>query len=296
MPASASRPVLLVHSNCQGAALAALLKAHPPCADRYEVQHVVNHLRRPFPADLLPRTAIYCYQHLEPHWDDHASAPLLARLPAASHAICFPNLFFKGYWPLWTGQAGIDFKDIFLETLLAKGLADREIQHLACHSDLTRFFDLEAIWAESLAVEQKKETRWDIPADVPMTSVIASDFRHAPLFYTINHPAKALIVRIAQALCHALALPPIAAGTLAAMAEPFGDFLLPVHPQVAALQGLTWCDAGTRFPCYGHPITHAEYVASYLYCRRQGIDDLIGFLQLRGGRATAGDGQEDQAL
>lgn len=274
-----SLPLLLLHANCQGDALRRLLAAHPEFPHRFRVAHVVNHLRRPFPEDLLAQAQVVAHQWLEPHWDDHGSEALRARAPAGCRLFRLPNLFFKGYWPFWTGQAGIDFKDSFLEALLARGLADKEILHLACRADPRQFHDLDAIFSESLRIEREKERRWD----VPLCQVVEAECRRRPLFFTINHPGNWLLARVADALLAWLGLPPLDPDAVAALPEPFGDFMQPVHPGVGRWLKLEWLEPDMRFPCYGKPIGYEEYVACYLFCRRNDIDDFTGYLMLRGG-------------
>ena len=53
-----------------------------------------------------------------------------------------------------------------------------------------------------------------------------------------------------------------------------------MHPQVAAFYGLEYGQEHAVYNVYGRPRTFAQYAAAYVDCRRLGLDDFIGYLQL----------------
>ncbi|WP_246287750.1 WcbI family polysaccharide biosynthesis putative acetyltransferase [Desulfolutivibrio sulfoxidireducens] len=273
----AMKRLCLIHANCQGEPLVDLLGAHPDFSRDFETRHIVNYTRQPVPAEDLARCGLFLYQRLEAAWGDLASDALLARLPPGTRRLCLPNLFFLGYWPFWTGKKGFDYSDIFLDALLDRGLSDREIMHLYLRTDPTRYYDLAAIFRKSETREREKERHWDIR----LTDFVRSRFREKPLFHTVNHPGRTLCLMVAEAVLMRLGYPPLPAGAREAFADPFAEFDLPIHPGVAAFQGLAFLPEHPRFPVYGRDMDLAEYVGCYLACKRLGETDFISFLRLR---------------
>ena len=281
----------LIHANCQGEPLLDLLRGHPDFGRDFEVRHYVNYARQPIPADDLAHCGLFLYQHLEAGWGELASEALLARLPAGSPSLCLPNLFFLDYWPFWTSNAAFAYSDFFLDQLLARGLSDREIMHIYLYTDPGRYFDLEAIMEKSRLREQEKERRWDIK----VSQAVRDGYRHELLFRTVNHPGRELCLLVAEAVLDRLGYGPLPGSVRDALAEPFGEFTMPIHPGVAARLGLTFLPERPLFPVYGRDMAIEEYVGCYLACKRMGETDFISFLRLRaalgGKKSPAGDGR-----
>lgn len=156
------KTLCLIHANCQGEPLSALLSACPAFARTHEIVHVVNYTRAPVSEALLSQTGLFLYQPLGPVWGEVASEALLARLPRGCRSVCLPNLLFKGYWPFHKSIGDFPYPDHFLEDLLARGLSKKEIVHIVLYTDLGRYYDLSAIFAEWERIEREKEQRWAI--------------------------------------------------------------------------------------------------------------------------------------
>ncbi len=270
-------PLCLIHANCQGEPLMDLLAAHPDFSRDFTLRHYVNYARQPVPDADLADCRLFLYQRLGASWGGLASDVLLAKLSPRAKNICLPNLFFLGYWPFWYSGTPFVYPDRFLDTLLNKGLSDREIMHIYLHTDPARYFDLEDIFRKSVAREKEKERAWDIR----LTEFIQSRFRDEPLFYTFNHPGKTLCLMVAEAVLERQGYPPLPAHVRETFPEPFAEFTLPIHPAVAANQGLTFLSETPRFPVYGRDMDLAEYTGCYLACKRAGETDFISFLRLR---------------
>ncbi len=189
--------------------------------------------------------------------------------------MCIPNLFFNGYWPLWDDNPVIDFSDRFLNELLARGLSRAETLQLYLHSDLSRFYDLDALVQASLDRERAKARCWDIP----LLDHVQRCWRKRRLFLTVNHPCRELCVLAAQGALKLLDYEPLGPKALERFAEPFGEFELPIHPQIIARENLEWLTPHTRFNIFGAPRTFNQYVNCYLECRTRGERDFLGFLQ-----------------
>jgi len=272
-----AKPVLLVYANCQGESLSELLSLHPAVAADFSVRYHPNYTGLAVPEPDIRAAHLCLYQWLDPaRWGRLSSDDLLAALPRGCRSLCLPNLLFKGYWPFWAHRPGFDYPDILLDKLLAMGLSDREILHLYLHADVSRFHDLPRIFAASLAQERDKEKRWDIR----VVDLIEARFRSEWLFATHNHPRKALLLHLARETLNLLSLPPLPDSVAADFPEPFAEFELPIHPQVAALHKLPFLPENPTFAVYGTRLTLTEYVACYLDCRRRNVGDFIGYLRL----------------
>jgi hypothetical protein len=272
-----AKPVLLVYANCQGESLAELFVLHPAVAADYTVRYHPNYTGLAVPEPDIRAAHLCLYQWLDPaRWGRLSSDDLLAALPRGCRSLCLPNLLFKGYWPFWAHRPGFDYPDILLDKLLAMGLSDREILHLYLYADVSRFHDLPRIFAASLAQERDKEKRWDIR----VVDLIEARFRSEWLFATHNHPRKTLLLYVARQALDLLSLPPLPDAVAADFPEPFAEFELPIHPQVAALRKLAFLPENPTFAVYGTRLNLTGYVACYLDCRRRNVGDFIGYLRL----------------
>lgn len=274
------RQLCLIHANCQGDMLQHLLECSPAFAQRFTIQKYTNYLREPIPPELFDRCALFLYQNLDPHWGELASANLLARLAPSTHVLRIPNMFFNGYWPLWTNKTTTDYGDMLLEHLVAQGLQAPQILHLYLKGRVNAMFDLDALLAASQAREAAKEH--DIP--IPTLPLVRELWREEQLFYTINHPGPRLLLHVANSVLQLLGFPQLDASvekTLYARHEPFE---LPIHPQVGAHFGFAFAPAERRYQVYGQRMTHAQYAAAYVGFKTQTgpdpIESFIGYLHV----------------
>ena len=271
------RQLCVLHANCQGEPLAALLRLCPEFAARYEIRLFTNYTREPVPDEALASCGLFLYQHLGPHWDGLASEALLRKIPRSAAALCVPNMFFLGYWPLWHSAPGFDFRDRFLDHLLERGLSKTEILHLYLRTDLTRKYDLQALLDRSLEREREREAQ----TPVKYLDVILEGFRERMLFHTVNHPGPELMALAARGVLTRLGLTPPPEADLLGSARLFPEFQLPIHPQVAAFLGLAFAGPDTLYPVFGKKKTFAQYAENYVDCRLLGIEDFTGYLHLR---------------
>lgn len=261
----------LLHANCQGGPLARLLALSPEFAARWTVRHVLNYTRESVPGDALAGCSLFLYQRLGPDWGGLASDRLLARLGPGATALCLPNLFFKGYWPLWTHASTMHFGDVYLDYLTDKGLELAEIVHLYLRGNLAEMYDLDGLLAASRARQRERERG----CVVGLADYVDVHWKKAPLFASVNHPSPVLLRMVADAVLAALALPPLAADVL----ERGGDglacdtqFELPIHPGVGRHFGLPFASPDRRYPIYGKMLTFRQYALCYADCRRRGLD------------------------
>lgn len=266
-----AKELCLIHANCQGDALKELLEASPGFTDKFEIRHLRNYKGEDLDTGLLDSAAIFLHQYLTEKWGEISTSQVLGRLSPKSQAICIPNCFFKGYWPLWVHKPEvIDFPDSLLENLLAKGLPPSDILRLYLRADPALTGDAEKIAQDTLVWEKEKETH----TPIKYVDMIAENWRERQMFLTINHPAPALFVHIAQQILSLLSLPPVPESFAKNYVSPHDEFWLPIHPVIGQRLGLPFADAGRRYPAFGNSYTHKEYTLIYLACRQNGVKDL----------------------
>ncbi|WP_243440142.1 WcbI family polysaccharide biosynthesis putative acetyltransferase [Fundidesulfovibrio soli] len=265
----------ILHGNCQGEILAALLSASPEFSAAYRVEFYVNFTRQAIPEASLSRCALLLHQHLGEQWGDLASGFLKSRLPAGARALCYPNMFFKGYWPFWSGKAGIDFRDSMLDSLLDRGLPPSDVMRMALSRNLPAMFGLQDMLAETFAREEAKQAL----CDVPYLDVLRRGYRAERLFNTINHPRTRLMLHAADAGLELLGMPPLPEEFRSRCPELFAEFELPINPRVAECYGLAFAGEDTPYNVFGTPMRYMEYAALYVDCRLAGRGDFIAYLQ-----------------
>lgn len=259
----------ILHANCQGDPLAFLLRAVPEFDERYEIRRFVNYLREPIADDLLRRCSVFLFQPLGESWDELATSRLAEKLPHGAVCLQLPNMFFKGYWPFWTSASRMAFGDSFLDKLISQGLSMAEAMHVYLRGRALEQYDFAAMAEESLAREREKERN----AVVGMADLVAKHWRERQMFTTVNHPARELIVRMADAVLERLNCPPVSeAARLACPQCGEDDFELPIHPVVGQRFNLPFVTEHRVYNVYGRPLTFAQYAACYMDCSLQGLD------------------------
>jgi len=270
-----TKELCIVHANCQGEPLIERLMTSPQFAARYHCELYTNFIRQPIPRERLARCALFLYQHLGPEWNELASSALLAALPASAESLCIPNMFHLGYWPLWSGRPGFDYRCDHLDGFLALGRSPEETVMLFLRSDPVVRYDLSGRVARSIAHERKKEER----TPIKYLDLILERSHTVRLFQTINHPGRELMDHAAREVLANLGLAPPDETALASLDEPFQEFELPINPKVARFFGWTFAAPDTKYQIYGRRMSFARYATNYVMAARAGISDFIGYLQ-----------------
>lgn len=270
-----TKELCIVHANCQGEPLIERLMTSPEFAARYHCELYTNYTRQHVPDDRLARCALFLYQHLGPEWGETASAALLGTLPQSAASLCVPNMFFKAYWPLWSGRAGFDYRCDHLDHFIAMGLPPEETVLLFLRSDVEARYDLLDLVSRSIAREREREAH----TPVKYLDLILANYRETRLFNTINHPGRMLMDHAARGVLARLGLVAPDEDALARLAEPFPEFELPVNPRVARFFGWDFATGDTLYNVYGRRMTFARYTANYVMAAQAGVSDFIGFLQ-----------------
>lgn len=265
----------VIHANCQGPPLMDRLMACPAFAARYDCRLFTNYAREEIPDGVLEGCDLFLYQYLEKGWGELASEALLRRVPESARNLCIPNMFFLGYWPFWNNKPGFNFRDSFLEELIDKGLTGQEILDMYMFSRLANRFDLAGLLEKTFTREREREAH----TPIKYVDIIERDFRKERLFNTINHPGPKLLNHAAVGILHHLGLEP--PEHLHDMPDAFPELELPIHPQVAEFHGYDFAKPTTKYEVFGRKKTFVEYIANYIEARLAGIEDFIGYLQLR---------------
>lgn len=251
------------------------LLACPEFADRYECRLFTNYVKEPVPDDLLARCDLFLYQYLGPGWGDLASEKLLGKLPQGARSLCVPNMFFKGYWPMWSGEKGFDYRCSHLDEIIDMGLPPEETVLLFLRLDVTKQFDLLDVVNRTLQQEREREAH----TPVKYLHVIVDNYREQRLFNTVNHPGGLLVNHAAKGVLEHLGFTPPEVSRWEALGEPFPEFEQPVNPAIGAFFGWDFAKQDTQYEIYGRKMTFTRYVANYVTARKAGITDFIGYLQ-----------------
>jgi len=269
------KQLCIVHANCQGPPLLERLKACKPFDEQFECELYTNYIKEPVPTEKLAQCSLFLYQFLDPKWENLASDILLEKLPKSAQHLCIPNMFFKGYWPFWTGAVGFDYRCTFLDDLLSKNLPTKETAMLYLHSDVGRKFDLMDTVSASIRTERKRERN----TPVKYVDVLVANYRKTRLFQTVNHPGKLLLDHVATEVLEQLGFGRMSNDAFDTLDDPFADFEQPINPKVSGHFGWDFATSDTEYQIYGRRMTHARYVANYVMCAQAGIPDFIGYLQ-----------------
>jgi len=270
-----TKELCILHANCQGEPLLERLNRCPEFAARFDTRIYTNYTREPIPGEALAACSLFLYQYLEPGWKELASATLLDRLPSSAASLCVPNMFFKGYWPLWDGRKGFDYRCVLLDEIVDLGLPPEETVLLFLRQDVAAKFDLLALAAKSIETERQREAH----TPVKYVDLMLSRYRDERLFNTVNHPCRLLMDHAAAGVLRELGFEPPDPAAPDAPGEPFPEFEQPIDPRIAAFFGWDFADKDTQYNIYGRKMGFTRYVANYVMARKAGISDFIGFLQ-----------------
>ncbi|NDV26615.1 WcbI family polysaccharide biosynthesis putative acetyltransferase [Desulfovibrio sp. JC010] len=269
------KKICILHANCQGEPLEELLLLSEEFSSTYDIHQFTNYTRDHIPAELIAACDLFIYQPLPAeNWAELASDKIISRLKSKARAIAFPSMFFKHYWPLWSNVRGFNYRDIFLDSLLDRDLSESQVLHLFMNTRLTNIYDFKEIMDSSEQIERDKEQQ----TPVRYVDWVLENYRQKPVFKTINHPNTELLIITANTLLEELGMDRLPENKLENFPPPFPEFEQPIHPQVAEYLGLEFGGPEQRYHVYGAELTFEEYVMRYIKCRRNNIEDFIGFL------------------
>jgi hypothetical protein len=270
-----TKELCIVHANCQGDPLIERLMTSPEFAARYRCTLYTNYIREEVPLAELGRCALFLYQYLGPQWGGLASDTLREALPDSAASLCVPNMFFKGYWPTWSGQPGFDYRCEHLDEFIALGLPPEETVLLFMRSDVAARYDLLDMVAQSLHRERERESH----TPIKYVDLIRDNYRETRLFNTVNHPGRMLMDHVARGVLAHLGMAGPDEDALARLNAPLDDFELPINPKIGAFFGWEFATPQTTYNVYGRQLSYARYIANYVMAATSGVTDFIGYLQ-----------------
>ncbi len=274
------KKLCIIHANCQGDNLKALLLNTPSFSKFFDIQKYTNYLNENIPNQSLDSCALFIYQQLGEQWGDQATASLLQKLPAHTQCICIPNIFFNGYWPLWTNATHMAYGDMLIEHLANSGLNASEILHIYMNGNISTKFDLKQL----IKLSREKELEKEKNSSIKTINIIDTHWREEQLFHTINHPGARLTLHVANAVLAKLGLGEVPPSTRNAYENMKEEFVQPIHPQVAEYFDIPFVTPTTLYNVYGQTLDFEQYTRAYIQCRlQQGpdkIDDFVVYLHL----------------
>ncbi len=280
-----AQKLCIIHANCQGDILRFLLEMTPTFAQEYVIQKYTNYLQEDISPESLESCHLFLYQNLGEHWGKHATQALLQKLPSTAKTLEIPNMFFNGYWPLWTNMTSMAYGDMLLEELCSRDLNPAEILHIYLKGKLRTKFDIDALREQSRQKEVLKERHQPIKT----LQFIEEHWQREQLFHTVNHPAPTLSLYVAEQVLAYLGFEGVAEKARQSLLASEDECILPIHPQIAEFYNLTFVRPGKLYPIYGQKLSFSEYTMAYIQCRLQkgpdAIKDFVVYLHLLAQRA-----------
>lgn len=239
------RPKIAVFGNCQAPAVESLLRTHPPFMDRFELRTAIPiHLMTEEDKQAFHKSAaaldILVMQFLEAHFGC-VSTEGLAEATAARR-IEFPSLWFNGHLVdscYFRDESGSKFDDapfgyssLVVASAAARGLDEAAAVDLMLNPDTV---PPEFVWenyAAGLAELKWRERR----CQIFISDLIDRVGPSRRLFHTMNHPALAVILHIANQLLALLDVEPIEDN--GDLEDGLTDIVWPVLDSVAKTVGL----------------------------------------------------------
>lgn len=270
-----AKKLCILHGNCQGDVLAILLSHSDQFSKYFEIRRIVNYLEeRPSEQDLA-KCSLFLYQYLSPRWGANATDKLLSLLEPSCETLCFPNMFFKGYWPFWyKAEDKIEFADSLLEKLIELQLPLQGLMSIYKKCPAFLAGDFEQSVNSTLNIEREKEQK----STIKYVHLIEENWRQRQMFLTINHPSMELLVYVANSVLKKLGFSELASSLTNRIAHPYNEFWLPIHPQVGKALSLPFVFPERKYNCFANQLNHEEYTKFYLGCRMNKIRQLTAAL------------------
>ncbi len=275
-----AKQLCIIHANCQGDSIKQLLLSTPAFSNFFYIEKYTNYLHDNIPTTSLKNCKLFIYQQLSARWGENATDNLLQKLSPSAQTLCIPNMFFNGYWPLWTNATHMAYGDMLIEYLAQNGLSIAEILHIYFHGDIRAKYDLEHLFKISRTKEIEKEKN----SNIKTLDLIDSLWREELLFYTVNHPAPRLVLHVVDGILDLLGMGKISPTIRDAFTALEEEFIQPIHPQVTELFNLSFVTKNQLYNVYGQKMNFEQYTTAYVNCRMQQgvdkIDDFVVYLHL----------------
>lgn len=241
----------IVIANCQARPVSELIKGMQPALQIADpiILHLADAADAERHLEVLARTDyIFAQLTSDTFKPDHLATPSL-RATFPGKVIVWPNIFYVGQQPflryfthpdggrmLGPCEAMHDLR--FYRSWLRTGRVEPDAV-LQADPEL-----VEQTARESLAALRRR----DALADVPVADLIGEDPRSVPMFFTFNHPRRALLAKVAKRLLEKAGFGADASPSLGSR-EPLGRYRVPGIDTAEQLYGDPWPTAiGARQP------------------------------------------------
>jgi hypothetical protein len=275
------RPICLVYGNCQAEPVRALLASSAEFTDAYEVVRIpaVHEVRASQMArfERIFRAASLILT--QPVKDGYRGLPLgtdelLAQAARDCNVIRFPALYYDALYPL----------QIYVHVDGGPALS----------APMTEYHDLRTLCAATKGLPTEATVRWvseyrppdaalhaaaehasamirhyESGTDVRVLDSIISPQAHARSFFTVSHPARVVLQRIADGIQEVLGFKPVSNGHDGR--EPLGLFRTPLEQPVIDALGLA-TEPSVDWIIKGKPVSTDDVVRCHLNWYRQRPD------------------------
>lgn len=195
-----SKPLkIFLFGNCQTRVLFNALRSYSNLIDASYVCDVQDFKEENVNAsiDLVRATDVFIYQHVNNTIFPISSNELLKNLNPNALSISIPSMYFDGYWPnlldLYMGNIMPEITDGLLYTIIKN---NRNIDYITCKNmyvslsqSIPEQFILQHI-EDSFERLESREILNNV--DIPISQWLRENYNSLPLFYSCNHPKKAV--------------------------------------------------------------------------------------------------------
>jgi hypothetical protein len=278
-----TRPICLVYGNCQAEPIRAILANSAEFADRYEAVripavHEIGASHVPRLQRLLRAASAIVTQQIKHGYRDLplGTEQVVALAPGNCAVIRLQAMHYDGLYPFQFDLLGDN--------------------RLAIPAPITAYHDLRILCAAAKGVSAKTAVRWvseyrapeaalhaaaeqaatlirdrDRSSDIRVLDwIVAPPQAHARSFFTVNHPSRFVLQRIAHSIHDILGL--TAANDAHGNREPLGKYQTPLEQPVIDALGLA-CDPSRDWIINGRRVSSAHVIKRHLnwYRRRPDV-------------------------
>ena len=204
-----TKPSLIVYGNCQGSALASILRVMPFVAERFEIRYVSS-FEPSLPEQPTTEEIARCAMLYEQH--DPSPFPHRDLLPPACRTVVYPAIDFNLLWP-WGAPSPcatpeppefphgrFPYGDAILMRCIENGMDVNAI---------VRYYRDRA-WQEHqppverlISLEHARLEAREKHCDIKIAAYVFDRFRDTRLHWTANHPTTAALCEVALRLARA---------------------------------------------------------------------------------------------
>jgi len=273
------KPAILLHGNCQMAALTTIAQGIPRLRDQVTFKHVVWYI--PEGVDWAVVYGPEFMSDVRVVWEQVTSGPIAEhsaemhrRLPEGCQVIRFPPLWMTTLWPFigsdprLASSARYTWSDSIAVQLVKEDLPDDELYARYMRLSTDRMPDLD----RRLRLDLLHWRANDAVSDIKLADYVLERFRAMRLFYTAGHAAAAPMCHLLRALIDRTELidrtdAMEASLELDVLLRHHGghDYqMVPIHPLVGERLGLQYYHPDQRYRYHAHDWTHKEYILNYI--------------------------------